>query len=285
MAVVTVPRFTRRQFALLPFGIAAVARAQTKPTRWALLSDTHIGAQEVHRGFRLHDQLRTIISQVLEWKPDGAVISGDLARTSGLAADYAAFRRFVDPLTNAMPVAMALGNHDDRKNFLAEFSTHQGAQPLKNKHVVVVEHAPVRLIALDSLMNVNQTPGFLGRGQRDWLAKFLSAGPAVPTLLFVHHTLEDSDGSLLDFDRLLSLVRPHRSVKAIVYGHSHKYGYTEDNGVHLINVPSTGYSFEESSPVGWVSAAFTTEGGDFTLHAVAGNKTADGQTKSLRWRT
>src|SRR2546422_5539601 len=54
-----------------------------------------------------------------------------------------------------------------------------------------------------------------------------------PTLLFVHHTLGDGDGELLDVQRLFELVRPQRKVKAIFYGHSHKYARSEEHTSEL----------------------------------------------------
>jgi len=73
-------------------------------------------------------------------------------------------------------------------------------------------------------------------------------------------------------------------VKAIVYGHSHVYGFSEFEGIHLINLPATGYNFSDSDPVGWVQARLTKRGGDFILHAVAGNKDNDGGLTRLTWR-
>ena len=152
------------------------------------------------------------------------------------------------------------------------------------KHVLVIELAPVRLIMLDSLLYVNTTAGLLGKAQREWLGEYLRAASDLPTLLFLHHPLADNDGALLDTDRFLSIIRPHRKVKAVFYGHSHQYRYQEDQGMHIVNLPAVGYSFGPEEPVGWVRANFTREGADLTLHAVGGNRELDGKTKSLAWR-
>jgi hypothetical protein len=89
---------------------------------------------------------------------------------------------------------------------------------------------------------------------------------------------------LLDVPRLFSMIEPIRKVKAIVYGHSHEYRYSEFEGIHLINLPATGYSFNRNEPVGWVDAQLTAIGGDFTLHVVDGNRDKDGSVKKLKWR-
>ncbi|MEZ6073555.1 MAG: metallophosphoesterase [Pirellulales bacterium] len=91
--------------------------------------------------------------------------------------------------------------------------------------MLVYETAPVRVLVLDSLLYVNQVAGLLGKAQRQWLTDFLSGAPPKPTVLFVHHTLGDGDGELLDADRLFDIIEPHQQVKAVFYGHSHQYRF------------------------------------------------------------
>jgi hypothetical protein len=102
-------------------------------------------------------------------------------------------------------------------------------------------------------------------------------------MLFVHHTLSDGDGDLLDVDRLFEVIRPHTKVKAIFYGHSHEYSYGRHQGVHLVNLPAVGYNFADKEPVGWVDAIFTSGGVRLTLKTIGGNRAADGETRSLSW--
>lgn len=239
----------------------------------------------MNRGFHITGNMKRAVEAVANAPVRGAAITGDLARTSGLKGDYQALKGLLEPLSSRMPVALALGNHDDRANFLEAFPENPGTSGMVNrKHVLVIELAPVRLILLDSLLHVNKTEGLLGKAQRTWLDEYLRTSANLPTLLFLHHPLNDSDGALLDTDRFLSIVRPHRKVKAIFYGHSHQYRYDEDQGVHVVNIPATGYAFAPSEPVGWLRANFTGEGADLTLHAIGGNRELDGKTKSLAWR-
>lgn len=283
-----VPPISRRAFSLTLAGAGlSILRAQTPLEHWALLSDTHIPADPAngHRGFRPTDNLAKIIPQVLAANPESALICGDAARLTGEPGDYAVLKQLLAPLMARTPVAIALGNHDHRKNFLAAFGpSPAGAQAVQNKHVVVLEGKAVRVIVLDSLINPDFTPGLLGRAQRNWLTQFLASSDDRPTLLFLHHTLEDSDGSLLDAPRLFDILRPHRKVKAIFYGHSHVYRYDMWEHVHLVNLPAVGYNFNDSQPVGWVEARFTPQGGRFTLHALAGNRDRHNQTVELNWR-
>ena len=104
-----------------------------------------------------------------------------------------------------------------------------------------------------------------------------------PTVLFVHHTLGDADGELLDVDRLFGIVAPHANVKAIFYGHSHRYQIDRQDRLHLVNLPACGYNFGDDQPVGWVDARFHAAGCELTLRAIGGNTQDDGQTTTLAW--
>jgi 3',5'-cyclic AMP phosphodiesterase CpdA len=183
------------------------------------------------------------------------------------------------------PVQQAAGNHDDRDNFLKVFTRNPGeAAGVPKKHILILKTAGVRLILLDSLLFVNKTPGLLGVAQRTWLNTYLQNGDTSPVLLFLHHTLMDGDGALLDADRFLKLVQPFKQVKAVFYGHSHRHSFDQADGIHLINLPATGYNFGDPQPVGWVDAKFSRDGTDLTLHAFAGQTADDGKTTSLAWR-
>ncbi|MDT8300524.1 MAG: metallophosphoesterase [Sedimentisphaerales bacterium] len=263
-------------------------RTQCQPSRWALLSDTHIpeDVNNNNRGFYPYQNLQKVVTGIISALPDGVAITGDLARLTGQPGDYANLKKLLEPIAEKRPVFMALGNHDNRDNFIKVFDNIPGEkQPLKGKHVVVANKPPARLIILDSLLYTNKTPGLLGKAQRQWLESYLTECDDTPTILCFHHSLEDGDGDLLDLPRLLTLIKPIRKVKAIVYGHSHVYKFTQHEGIHLINLPAVGYNFNDSDPVGWVEASMTAKGGDFKLHAIAGNTANDQSVTKLKWRT
>jgi len=262
-------------------------KSEQKPARWALLADTHIpeDVNNNYRGFFPYQNLQKVVPDIISASPDGVVIAGDLARLTGQLGDYANLKELLIPIAEKRPVFMALGNHDNRENFVKVFNEVPGEkQPVEGKHIVVVNRPPTRLIILDSLFYVNKVPGLLGKAQRQWLEDYLKECDDTPTILCFHHTLEDGDGDLLDVPRLFSTIKPIRKVKAIVYGHSHEYKFSEFEGIHLINLPAVGYNFSDTEPVGWVEANLTAKGGDFTLHAIAGNKDKDGSVKKLAWR-
>ncbi|HIJ52418.1 MAG TPA: twin-arginine translocation signal domain-containing protein [Planctomycetes bacterium] len=255
--------------------------------RWAFLADTHIpeDVSDKYRGFYPYRNLQKVIPQIISVLPDGVAIAGDLARLEGKLGDYANLKKLLSPAAEKTPVFMALGNHDHRNNFRKVFNKIEGErQPASGKHVVVVNKPPIRLIILDSLFYVNKVPGLLGRAQRRWLQDYLKNCDDTPTMLCFHHTLGDGDGDLLDVPRLFDIIKPIRKVKAVLYGHSHEYGFSEFEGIHLVNLPAVGYNFSDTEPVGWVEARLTAKGGDFTLHVAAGNKEKDGSVKKLAWR-
>ena len=251
------------------------------------MSDTHIPADvdNNYRGFYPYQNLQKVVPDIASASPAGVTITGDLARLTGELGDYTNLKKLLNPLAEKTPVYMALGNHDNRENFLKVFTETPGEkQPVKGKHVVVVNKAHARLMMLDSLLFANKVPGLLGKAQRQWLEKYLNQCDDTPTLLCFHHTLGDGDGDLLDVPRLFRMIESIRKVKALVFGHSHAYGFSQFEGIHLINLPAVGYNFNDAQPVGWVEAHLRNQGGDFMLHAAGGNKDMDGHTTKLTWR-
>jgi Icc protein len=254
-------------------------------TRWALLSDTHIAADpgNHYRGFYPYRNLQEATAQIACNLPDGVVITGDLARLRGEIEAYENLKTLLTSIAEQRPIHLGLGNHDDRDDFFRAFGPgYDDDGAVENKHVVATEMGPVRLIVLDSLLNVNWMTGRLGPQQRTWLETVLQTCDDRPTILFLHHTL---NSELLDMRRLLEIIKPIPKIKAVVYGHSHKYSYSEVAGIHLINLPATGFTLTRRQPVGWVEAKLTKDSGEFTLHAIGGHRENDGRTQMLAWRS
>ncbi len=254
--------------------------------RVALLSDTHVPGDRKngYRGFNPWENLRQIVPQVVESNPEAMLLCGDAARLSGLPEDYAELRELLAPIAARVPIHIGLGNHDNRREFFKAFpSGAERVEPVKNKHILVIEHPALRIVMLDSLLYVNQVAGLLGKEQRQWLTDYLPEHADRPLVLFVHHTLGDDDGDLLDSDRMFEILRPHRQVKAIFFGHSHVWEQTRRQDIQLINLPAVGYNFEDSNPVGWVRAKFDVAGVDLTLQAIGGNTAGNGKTTRLDW--
>jgi 3',5'-cyclic-AMP phosphodiesterase len=287
---------SRRDFLKVTSGVGAAvvvqnfpkvkAATQEKSLHLALLSDTHVPGDRAneYRGFRPWESLKRIVPEITERKPEGVIINGDAARLEGLREDYVELKELLKPVAEIAPVYIALGNHDDRVQFNAVFSgAREGQQAVPEKHVLVLEHEVVSVVVLDSLMYVNKVPGLLGKAQREWLGKYLTGNPKKPVVLFLHHTLDDNDGALLDAPRLFELLRGYSQVKAIFYGHSHTWKIEQREQLQLINLPAVAYNFRDQEPVGWVEARFRAEGVDLTLRASGGNTTENGVTKRVQW--
>jgi len=286
--VALTPRWSAAQDAKKEDAGPGGSRSANQFTRWAFLSDTHIAGdpEDNYRGFYPYRNLQKVFTQIASDLPEGLVVTGDIARLTGQMEDYENFKKLLLPLVGRPPIYVALGNHDDRDHFLDVFESPAGRrQAVKGKHIVTVDAGPVHFILLDSLFSTNQTMGLLGKAQRTWLQRYLPTCDDKPVILFFHHSLRDDDGDLQDLPRLFDIIKPMAKVKAIVYGHSHEYGFSDFEGIHLINLPAVAFNFGDDQPVGWVEARLGHEGGEFVLHTVGGNNDQDGRAKQLRWRS
>ncbi len=261
--------------------------ADEKPAelRLALLSDTHIAADRTdsQRGMNPWENLHTIMPAVIAAGADGLILNGDAARKDGQVADYQALKPLLAPAAAAAPVYIGMGNHDDRDNFHKVFAAEAGKSALQAKCVLVIEHPLLRVIMLDSLLYVNRVAGLLGKEQRKWLKDYLAQHTDRPIVVFVHHTLGEGDGDLLDAGRMFAVLEPHSQVKAVFYGHSHVWNFSRRNKLHLVNLPAVGYNFSDREPIGWVDARFDATGASLTLHACGRNREGDGKTTRIDW--
>ncbi len=297
------PPLTRRTFlrrslaataSLLTIPALRAAESAADPDRWALLSDTHIAADKsvISRVVNMAEHLEAAVKGVraMSSRPAGVFVNGDCAVLKGLAEDYATFSSLIAPLREAgLPMHLTLGNHDDRDIFRTSLKAAiPAAPPLASKHVSIVEGARANWFLLDSLDEVNKTPGKLGDEQRAWLAKALDANTAKPALVMVHHNpisgSPEKKGSLTDADELLAILLPRRHVKAIFFGHTHVWRFAEKDGLHLVNLPAVAYPFAATEATGWVDAKLTDKGAALTLHAHDIKHAAHGKTTELAWR-
>ena len=234
---------------------------------WALLSDTHIAADESAeaRGVVLAAQFRRVLKQVAAAgaKPHGVLINGDCALKDGQPEDYAQFLRCVKPLLDEnIQVHCTLGNHDDRRHFSAA-TTQPGVEPLlADRHVTVLSSARINWVLLDSLDAVNATPGRLGESQLGWLQRTLWRLPDKPAVVVLHHDPQTfvAEGAkltgLADAGSLLGVLRKNPRVKALIHGHTHNWNVQPpaDGNPWIIGLPPVAYVFNPDRPAGWVMA-------------------------------
>lgn len=270
---VTLPALTRRQWlqSSLASLLAPRAWGQQKPgdaENWVLFSDTHIAADAAKeaRGVVMAENLARCVNQVLKnrEKPFGVMVNGDCAFLDGQQGDYETFAGLVRPLREAgIAVHCTLGNHDDRGHFVEAFTSEQDPKPVPGKHVSVISSARVNWVLLDSLDQVNVTPGLLGPAQLGWLDRTLAKLPEKPTFVLAHHNPQGAlaDGQkhsgLVDSEAMLQVLDKHSAkVRAFIYGHTHAWSHTLDKatGIHFANLPPVAYVFNAARPNGWVAA-------------------------------
>ena len=295
----TLQPISRRDFCCNVFGGAfAAALLGTSKTvwaqdggrdRWVFLSDTHIPgdpSEERHSTNPVKNfaEVREAILK-LDHKPQGVIITGDVAFLDGRLEDYRQLAAQTAPYTqNGVPVHIAFGNHDNLDNFYAVFSDlEKDASPVVNKHITVLETPNVNLFLLDSLYITNAS-GFLGWEQLNWLRRELNARKDKPALLFAHHNLDNGAGTMMDREEFWNVVKSAPQVKAYIYGHTHVYRQAVRDNVHLINLPALGWEFQSGrQPLGWSDAEISNKGIQLTLHTIPSTHANNGDVRTFEW--
>jgi hypothetical protein len=130
--------------------------------------------------------------------------------------------------------------------------------------------------------------------QLKWLTATLDKiGSEKPVMLFMHHNPERPNpaatpppktNGLIDTSQLLDLVLPRRNVKALLTGHLHAWSHTRIEGLHLVGLPATSYTFDAKQPLGWVDCTVDEGGAKLTLRSILPDHDRNGERVDLRWR-
>lgn len=291
-------RPNRRQFLATSAAAAAAlathswADEANKPSFVALLGDTHIAADRatISREVNMASHLEKVVEQIVKTREPKtfAILHGDAAFLKGEAGDYKTLGELLLPLAAAdLTTYVLLGNHDDRAQFRAGLKELSGGSALEAKHSLHLKSFPhAHWFTLDSLDQVNVTPGKLGEEQLAWLAKSLDEHTDKPAIISVHHHPQftgEKIGGITDTKALFELLAPRKHVKAVIFGHTHAWGITQHEGIHLINLPPVAYAFNKSAPSGWVEARVGKDKLSLTLRALHGHK-QDGEQHELQFR-
>jgi 3',5'-cyclic-AMP phosphodiesterase len=296
------PQLSRREFlkraalagaaiALAPAAHAGwFGKARDKQT-FVLFSDSHIAADltRVERKVNMADSFGLCVREVLAMPkaPVAVLVNGDLAYKLGQPEDYLAFANLLSPLRAVAPVHLSLGNHDNWEDFRRSLPHDAGVIPaVPQKQVAVIQSKWANLFLLDSLDATNVTPGTLGLAQLKWLDKELAAHPKLPAIVLCHHNLDPLGVvGLKDTAALEELFRRHPQVKAFIYGHTHTWQVEKSvTGVQLVNLPPTGYVFQEGRPSGWVRMTLSQNGAELELRCLDRQHPEHGRIKKLEWR-
>jgi 3',5'-cyclic AMP phosphodiesterase CpdA len=275
--------------------------------RWALVSDPHISwdPDDAVGPVNMADQLRTAVSDLLERSAtsspgevpmDGVIVNGDCALEFGRPGDYATFAKLlVDPVCRAgLPLHLTLGNHDRRQHFRCALSEYTGPQgndgrAVDGRIVSIIHGRCANFFLLDTLDERHILAGGVGQRQIDWLAAALERFNDRPAIVVGHHPLDAEAGlfgqniSLLDNALLWKALTRFPHVKAYIFGHTHRWDVQKRDGIYLVNLPTTAYTFDAGQPKGWVEMWLDAQGARLQLHHIAKAPMACADSAVLRW--
>lgn len=250
-------------------GLAQYGFNDANPNRLAILSDTHIDRRPERevRDANMTDNMIMAVREATGLEPSAAamLVCGDCVIRPANGMDYAQLGKIIEPVHAAnLPIHLMMGNHDNRDMALNAFTKQQADPPrVEGKLVHVLQTPRATWILLDSLHDLNTTPGKLGETQLAWLAQFLDQladeqGDDTNVIIACHHNPPfDEEGktlALLDSDALLEVLVPRPIVKAMLFGHTHRYYKEERDGLHLCGLPAVAYVFNAKEPIGWTVA-------------------------------
>ena len=194
----------------------------------AQVTDLHIKAQG-KLSYRVVDTAAALARCVehilsLPQRPDAVMLTGDLT-DFGRPEEYAQLARWLAPLP--MPFYLMPGNHDDREGMRQAFPAHAYLRQRGETIDYVIDDWPVRLIALDTVIPM-KSGGTLLDHQIEWLAGQLSAAPARPTVVALHHPPFSTGIGHMDAiglenaAALEAVIRAHPQVERVICGNLHR---------------------------------------------------------------
>lgn len=208
----------------------------------AQITDIHLGFEQDNPDELNRQRLDATLAVLagMDPRPDLLLATGDIADKGDDPASYRAFRDAIAGLP--FPVRPAMGNHDSRAAFLAEFPE----TPVADGFVqYAIDDFPVRILVLDTLEPGRHGGGFCER-RAAWLTARLAEAPDRPTLIVLHHPpiatglawmTENPDTDWVE--RLQPIVAAHPDIVAMVAGHLHRPLVTRWAGTALAVCPST----------------------------------------------
>jgi Icc protein len=183
------------------------------------------------------DRINALVPQ-----PDLVIVTGDVT-DHGTAQEYAVARGLLDRLR--APVAVMIGNHDEREAFREGLSGYAGV-PADGFIQFVVETRPVRLVALDSTA-AGAHHGEFCADRAAWLDARLAEARDVPTIVALHHPPFDTGIAWMDGEGagwaapLLPVLERHPQVVRVICGHLHRPIVCEVGGRIVTVAPSVAH--------------------------------------------
>ena len=209
----------------------------------AQVTDCHLGFDRDNPYELNVRRLNMVIDQLNELRPrpELMIVSGDLVEhgddTRAYDHVHALLGRFEGPML------LAVGNHDGRDAFSAEFP--QVPRDPNGFVQYVTEVGGLRIIVLDTL-DEGRHGGTFCELRAAWLTERLAEAPDQPTLLVLHHPPLDTGIPWMSalphegwVERLRAVVAPARQIVGMLCGHVHRPITSTFAGQHLVVAPST----------------------------------------------
>lgn len=211
------------------------------------ITDPHLFEYEQGEllGINTLSSFRQVIKEVKDSqaKFDLILATGDFVQDRS-SKGYHQFVQEIEPLE--MPVFWLPGNHDYQPSMVEVFSQYP-ARMRAEKHLLLGESWQVLL--LDSQL-YGVPHGELSAYQLEWLNTHLQRYPDRYALVVLHHHLVPTNSAWLDQHNLRNayqlehILKQHKQVKAILYGHIHQEVATTWNGYPVFATPSTCIQFK-----------------------------------------
>lgn len=201
-------------------------------------------------------------------RPDAVVATGDLT-DHAQADEYGTLRELLQPLMDAMPVYLAVGNHDDRDALRAAFPEHRHLAGEAGFVQYTVDDLAVRLVVLDTLIP-GAPGGRLCERRLAWLNRTLAASSR-PTIVAQHHPPLATGISVMDAMALAdpadeaAIIARHPHVERIICGHYHRNVQARFAGTVASVCPSSAHQLVLDLVPG-ADIRFTFEPSAFHLH-------------------
>lgn len=209
----------------------------------AQISDTHIEATSSAEpaGVDRALNLRQCVADINQQDVDVVVHTGDCVHRGDRGA-YAHLREILDDLR--APLFIVPGNRDQRGELCSAFEHLASLPPPGDFLHYAIDAFPMRLIALDSVVDGERKGVFCERRRR-WLEETLGGEPDRPTILFIHHPPFDIPPHYVGGYRhsneaaeLEALVARHPQVARLLCGHVHCYHRETWGGTVATAMPS-----------------------------------------------
>ncbi len=220
----------------------------------------------------------------IEPRPDLVLATGDLVE-HGTPGDYALLAELLSPLR--APLYLLPGNHDERDALRAAFPDHGWLRTGGPFIQYVVDHGPVRLIVLDTVVP-GRSGGELCAARLDWLDRTLAAARDRPTIVAMHHPpfrtgigFMDTIG-LADPAPFAAVIRRHPQVERVTCGHLHRSITQRFAGTVASTCPSPAHAIALEIGPGR-GDGYTLEPGGFQLHWWSGSALVSHDASTVDW--